>query len=96
MASLTTEYREVMELLDLPCKNSGLTVTQMVMDESSKDGTKRLFVSVDSNTYSENINFAFFTKYYKESHNRMVRIGPSYLYKEHGYSILQFFSPLEK
>ena len=94
MASLTTEYREVMELLDLPCKNSGLTVTQMVMDESSKDGTKRLFVSVDSNTYSEIINFSFFTKYYKDYHNQMVRIGP-YLYKEHGYSILQLFSPLE-
>ena len=59
----------------------------MFLSKFSLDSTKLLFISVDINTYKENINFNFPTKYYEESLNIMVRIRP-YLYKEHGDSIL--------
>ena len=62
------------------------------MAQLFKDGYKHLFFSMDSNTYNESTNFTFSTKYYKEADNRIVGIRP-YLYREHGDSIIQFFSP---
>ena len=59
---------------------------QMFLSKFSLDSTKLLFISVDINTYKENINFNFPTKYYEESLNIMVRIRP-HLYKEYGDSI---------
>ena len=43
-----------------------------------------MFVSVDRNTYNENINITLPKKYLKEDHNHTIEIGP-YLYKEHGH-----------
>ena len=50
---------------------------------------------MDGKTLFKNINLTFPTKYYEDPHSLMVEIGP-YLYKEHGYTILQLFSPLQK
>ena len=50
---------------------------------------------MDRNTYSENINSTLPKKYYEEARNHMVGIGKN-IYMEHGDSILQLFSPLEK
>ena len=43
-----------------------------------------MFVSVDRNTYNENINITLTKKYLKEDHNRMIEIEP-YLYTENGH-----------
>ena len=71
MASITTEFREVIDLLELyfiklldyPYKNSVLTIRQMVMTQRAKDGIKCMLISVDRNTYIKIINFSFPKKY---------------------------------
>ena len=51
----------------------------MVMDQLFKYGTKCLFILVERNTYSNNINFSFPAKYFEDYHKHMVGIG-LYLY----------------
>ena len=64
---------------------------EIIMTQVSKDCSKRILVSVISNTLNENMNFTLPTKYYEKAHNIMVKIYP-YLYRDHGQYFLQFFS----
>ena len=63
-----------------PLQELRLTLREMIMALHSKGGSKHLFVSVDRNTYNENIKFTSPMKYYEEAQNRMVEIEP-YHYK---------------
>ena len=53
------------------------------MDQCYNNGTKRLLISVDRNSYTENINLTSPTKYYEEAHNCMVGVR-LYIYNKHG------------
>ena len=53
-----------------------MSLIEMVMVQHSKEISRTLFASVDRNTFNENVNFTFSTKYYYESYNRMIGISP--------------------
>ena len=67
----------------------------MITSQQSKDGTKRIFDSIDRNTFNKHFNFSFTNNYYEEAHNIMVSIG-LYLFRYHSVSILKYFSPMGK
>ena len=52
-------------------------------------------MSVNRNKFNNNVNFAFLTKYYEEARTRMVKIC-NYVYRDHGTSVLKFFSTMEQ
>ena len=54
---LTNKYRKGIELLDSTLNNSCLTPREIVLAQHYKDGSKRLLVLVNRNTYNVNINF---------------------------------------
>ena len=93
LASLLMKDRKVVDLLDLTCRTPGNSLWEMIIAQCSKDSHKWLFIVVDRNNFNKNANFTSPTKYYKEAHNRMVRIN-HYLYIYHGESVLQFFLPM--
>ena len=92
--SLKTEYRGGIELLDSVSNSISLTLRQMILKCKSPKG-HRLFISVDRNFYSSEINFTFPKKYEAEAHDYMLSIG-AYLYREYGEPVLQFFTSDEQ
>ena len=91
LESPTSEYWEMVYLLDSTCKTLVKYLWERIMAQSSNYRTKRISVSINMNNFNNNVNFNFPTKYYYEAHNIVVNIDP-YLLRNHVVSILQLLS----
>ena len=95
LANITNKYMESIDLLESLWKTNWLTLTEIILAYTSKYGKKKLFVSVESNTFNYNNNFPFTNKYNDNYHNRIVDFGPN-LFQDHGEAVLKIFSPVDK
>eukprot|EP00957_Ditylum_brightwellii_P173299 13193465-Ditylum_brightwellii.AAC.1 len=83
--NMGNSHKQGIEVLDERSKEVGLTLCQMIMEQTAKDG-ERFFILVAQLVYGSEVIFTFPKKYKTEAHTRMSAIG-QYLEKKYGKTV---------